>query len=87
MAAKVTLLVGAAGQSGLGMKDSWSYAGWLWRRSPRCSPPFSDCSWPPRYSSLDAPHEALAWLVANGQADIGGQQFPAPSLDSGEPDE
>ena len=29
----------------------------------------------PRYSSLDALHEALAWLVANGQADIGGQQL------------
>ena len=27
----------------------------------------------PRYTSLDALHEALAWLVANGQADIGGQ--------------
>jgi len=27
----------------------------------------------PRYSSLDALHEALAWLVANGQADVGGQ--------------
>jgi nucleoside-diphosphate-sugar epimerase len=26
----------------------------------------------PRYSSLDALHEALAWLVANGQADVGG---------------
>jgi hypothetical protein len=24
-------------------------------------------------------HEALAWLVANGQADVGGQPFPAPS--------
>ncbi len=31
----------------------------------------------PRYSSLDALHEALAWLVANGQADLGGQPFPA----------
>jgi hypothetical protein len=30
----------------------------------------------PRYSSLDALHEALAWLVAHGQADIGGQPFP-----------
>jgi len=39
----------------------------------------------PRYSSLDALHQALAWLVANGQADIGGQQFPAPSPDSAEP--
>ena len=29
----------------------------------------------PRYNSLDAMHEALAWLVAHGQADIGGQQF------------
>ena len=29
----------------------------------------------PRYSSLEALHEALAWLVANGQADIGGQQL------------
>jgi len=33
----------------------------------------------PRYSSLDALHEALAWLVAHGQADVGGQPFPAPS--------
>ena len=33
----------------------------------------------PRYSSLDALHEALAWLVANGQADVGGQPFPAVS--------
>src|SRR6516165_8272172 len=33
----------------------------------------------PRYSSLDALHEALAWLVAHGQADVGGQLFPAPS--------
>ena len=32
----------------------------------------------PRYSSLDALHEALAWLVANGQADVGDQ--PLPSL-------
>ena len=29
----------------------------------------------PRYSSLDALHEALAWLVANGQADVGSQEF------------
>jgi nucleoside-diphosphate-sugar epimerase len=34
----------------------------------------------PRYSSLDALHEALTWLAANGQADIGGQRFPAPGL-------
>jgi hypothetical protein len=27
----------------------------------------------PRHSSLDALHEALAWLVARGQADVGGQ--------------
>jgi nucleoside-diphosphate-sugar epimerase len=27
----------------------------------------------PRYSSLDALHEALAWLVAHNQADTGGQ--------------
>jgi nucleoside-diphosphate-sugar epimerase len=33
----------------------------------------------PRYSSLDALREALAWLVANGQADVGGQPFPAPT--------
>src|SRR5271154_3627245 len=42
----------------------------------------------PRYSSLEALHEALAWLVANGQADVGlavgqadvgGQHFPAPA--------
>jgi len=30
----------------------------------------------PRYTSLDALHEALAWLVAGGQADVGGQLFP-----------
>ena len=30
----------------------------------------------PRYSSLDALREALAWLVADGQADIGDQPFP-----------
>jgi len=30
----------------------------------------------PRYSALDALHEALAWLVAHGQADVGGQPFP-----------
>jgi nucleoside-diphosphate-sugar epimerase len=29
----------------------------------------------PRYGSLDALHEALTWLVANGEADVGGQQF------------
>jgi nucleoside-diphosphate-sugar epimerase len=32
----------------------------------------------PRYTTLDALHEALAWLVANGQADVGGRPFPAP---------
>jgi nucleoside-diphosphate-sugar epimerase len=31
----------------------------------------------PRYSSLGALREALAWLVANGEADIGGQPFAA----------
>jgi nucleoside-diphosphate-sugar epimerase len=31
----------------------------------------------PMYSSLDALHEALTWLVANGQADVAGQPFPA----------
>jgi nucleoside-diphosphate-sugar epimerase len=31
----------------------------------------------PRYSSLDALREALAWLVANGQADIGDQMLSA----------
>ena len=30
----------------------------------------------PRFSSLAALHEALAWLVASGQADIGGQELP-----------
>ena len=30
----------------------------------------------PRYSSLAALREALAWLVAHGQADIGGQHLP-----------
>ena len=29
----------------------------------------------PRYTALDALHEALRWLVANGQADVGGQEF------------
>jgi nucleoside-diphosphate-sugar epimerase len=29
----------------------------------------------PRYSALDALHEALAWLVADGQADVGNQAF------------
>ncbi|HEY0937177.1 MAG TPA: NAD-dependent epimerase/dehydratase family protein [Trebonia sp.] len=29
----------------------------------------------PRYSSLQALHEALTWLVANGQVDVGGQSF------------
>jgi nucleoside-diphosphate-sugar epimerase len=33
----------------------------------------------PRYSSLAALYEALAWLVANGQADIGDQPFPPAS--------
>jgi nucleoside-diphosphate-sugar epimerase len=33
----------------------------------------------PQRTSLDALHEALAWLVANGQADVGGQPFPGPS--------
>jgi hypothetical protein len=32
----------------------------------------------PRYTSLDALHEALAWLVANGQADVGGQPLRGP---------
>jgi nucleoside-diphosphate-sugar epimerase len=31
----------------------------------------------PRYSTLEALHEALAWLLAHGQADVGGQPFPA----------
>lgn len=29
----------------------------------------------PRSSSLDALHEALRWLAANGRADVGGQEF------------
>jgi nucleoside-diphosphate-sugar epimerase len=29
----------------------------------------------PRYSSLDALHESLGWLVADGQVDVGGQDF------------
>jgi nucleoside-diphosphate-sugar epimerase len=32
----------------------------------------------PRYTALDALYEALAWLVANGQADVGGQALPSP---------
>jgi hypothetical protein len=31
----------------------------------------------PRYTALDALQESLSWLVANGQADIGGQPFSA----------
>ena len=31
----------------------------------------------PRYTSLDALREALAWLAANGQADLDGQPLPA----------
>ena len=31
----------------------------------------------PRYSTLQALHEALAWLVANGQADVGGAALRA----------
>jgi nucleoside-diphosphate-sugar epimerase len=30
----------------------------------------------PQYDALGALHEAVAWLVANGQADVGGQPFP-----------
>ncbi|HXC81130.1 MAG TPA: NAD-dependent epimerase/dehydratase family protein [Trebonia sp.] len=33
----------------------------------------------PRYSTLEALNEALAWLVADGQVDVGGQPFPAGS--------
>ena len=29
----------------------------------------------PRYSSLEALHESLRWLVANGDVDVGGQDF------------
>jgi nucleoside-diphosphate-sugar epimerase len=29
----------------------------------------------PRYSSLDALHESLRWLVDNGRVDVGGQTF------------
>ena len=29
----------------------------------------------PRFSSLDALFEALTWLVADGQVDVGGQRF------------
>jgi len=29
----------------------------------------------PRFSTLDALHEALTWLVANGHVDVGGQTF------------
>jgi nucleoside-diphosphate-sugar epimerase len=31
----------------------------------------------PRYSALDALHEALSWLAASGQADVGGQPLAA----------
>jgi hypothetical protein len=29
----------------------------------------------PRYSALDALHESLRWLAANGHVDVGGQDF------------
>jgi nucleoside-diphosphate-sugar epimerase len=32
----------------------------------------------PRYTSLDALHEALTWLVANGEANVGGQPLSVP---------
>jgi nucleoside-diphosphate-sugar epimerase len=32
-------------------------------------------SYRPRYSSLDALHEALRWLAANGHVDVAGQDF------------
>jgi hypothetical protein len=34
----------------------------------------------PRFSALDALHEALTWLVANGQADVGAQRLPTAAL-------
>ena len=37
----------------------------------------------PRYTSLDALGEALSWLAANGQADIGGQSLPGSLTPSG----
>ena len=33
----------------------------------------------PRYTALDALHEALRWLVANGEADVGGRSSEPPS--------
>jgi nucleoside-diphosphate-sugar epimerase len=39
----------------------------------------AELGYAPRYSSLDALREAVSWLVANGQADIGDQPFPAPA--------
>ena len=45
--------------------------------SPRASArAMETLGYAPRYSSLDALHEALAWLVAHGQADVGGRPFP-----------
>jgi nucleoside-diphosphate-sugar epimerase len=35
----------------------------------------------PRYSSLGALYEALAWLVAGGQVDVGGQRFQPAAAD------
>jgi nucleoside-diphosphate-sugar epimerase len=34
----------------------------------------------PRFSTIEALHEALTWLVADGQVDVGEQQVPAASL-------
>jgi len=36
----------------------------------------------PRFSTLEALHEALTWLVADGQVDVGEQQVPVASLPS-----
>ena len=43
--------------------------------SPRASTGREVLGYAPRYSSLDALHEALTWLAAHGQADVGGQEF------------
>ena len=58
--------------------------GWMMHRSGWRPMPVTRASetlgYAPRYSSLGALHEALAWLMANGQVDLGGQQVLAPSL-------
>jgi nucleoside-diphosphate-sugar epimerase len=37
----------------------------------------------PRFTTLETLQESLAWLVANGQVDLGGQPFPGGPANHG----